>query len=392
MARAKIAYFSLPHRSYVNPTLPIVSVLVRRGFKLTYVTADRFSGEVSALGASIALCPRFDLAGIFKEWDEVADPFEHPFCRMATNILARFGQLFSDNRPDLIIYDAVSFAGRILATKWNIPAVCMGPDFALDRDAFTLQVPNPAFRQHCLDSSARADRFLQRHGVDSSGFIFHREGLNVYLLPKMLQLKGDVFGPEMFYAGRCIAERRTFGEWKAPDNGRPLVLVTTSTSFLEGPEHFKMCIEALSDLQWNVILSVGDGVDSALLDPLPPNVSVVQHVSHLKILPHASLLVCQGGSATVSEAAYNGVPMVVTTRGSLELEWMGENIVNLGIGIHLKNAEMTAEAIRGAALAVSHDVAMHQRVEEMRRVVCREPGAEEVVNRIEEYLEAVLCR
>ena len=60
MTNRHIAFFSVPYPPHVNPTLAIVSVLVRRGYRVTYVTSDTFAARVAALGAfEVVSCPIF---------------------------------------------------------------------------------------------------------------------------------------------------------------------------------------------------------------------------------------------------------------------------------------------------------------------------------------------
>jgi MGT family glycosyltransferase len=388
MKNIHIAWFSLPHPSHLNAALPIVSVLVRRGYRVTFVTSERFAERIKSLGAEFVACPSFDVNEMWDQQDVEKERHPHPFCRLAVRTLAQVTSFYEKQRPDLIVYDLVAFAGRILANRWSIPAVKCSPGFAFDRESIGLQISDPEYRQELLEDSAKADRFLMSHGIVESDFLFHREGLTIYLLPKPVQPGGNVYGGSFFYAGRCAAEQSYYGDWrKTHTDGRPIVLVATSTSYVQGPKYFKMCIEALSGLKWHVLLSIGDQGDPKTLSPLPPHFEIVQHTSHVKILPHVSLFVCLGGLITLSESMYHGVPLIATTLGFKELEWHGANIARLGIGVHVKGADPSAETVREAVIRLSEDARIAEKVTEMQRKVRREPGAEETVNRIEEYLE-----
>ena len=48
-----IAFVSLPAHGHVNPTLPVVAELVRRGWRVSYATAERFGPEVEKTGATL---------------------------------------------------------------------------------------------------------------------------------------------------------------------------------------------------------------------------------------------------------------------------------------------------------------------------------------------------
>jgi UDP:flavonoid glycosyltransferase YjiC (YdhE family) len=79
--------------------------------------------------------------------------------------------------------------------------------------------------------------------------------------------------------------------------------------------------------------------------------------------------------------------MVVTSHGAPELEWQAENLVRLGLCVHLKKLDTTVESIRTAAAHMTRDATVLGNIKQMRYSVLQEPGAEEASNRIEEYIE-----
>lgn len=76
---------------------------------------------------------------------------------------------------------------------------------------------------------------------------------------------------------------------------------------------------------------------------------------------------------TCAEAAYRGVPLIVTSHGFPEIEWQGGNIAELGVGVHLDKYKMTAPTLRAAAHHVLRDEAIRNRVSELKRCVRRSP-------------------
>jgi MGT family glycosyltransferase len=282
----------------------------------------------------------------------------------------------------------LALAGRVLAGKWSIPAIQTSPMFALDLEHLENQIPDAQFRKQELEFSRAAHLFVEQHGVVSNNAGFHEEKLNIHLFPKALQLPGNVFGSKYFYAGRCAAEQPCYGDWKNCSPDMPIVLVSNSTTYFRGSDFFRMCIEALSGLGWHVILSIGEQVDPESLGRLPPHVEVVQKTSNVRILPHLSLFICPGGIITQAEAAYHGVPLIAASQGFRELEWVSENIPRTGIGLHIKQADMSVAALREAAIHVFNDRSISDSVRRLRSTVRRDAGGEETVNRIEEYLES----
>jgi dTDP-L-oleandrosyltransferase len=245
-----------------------------------------------------------------------------------------------------------------------------------------------------IPSFNAADDFLRRHGTTPArDFLFHREGLNVYLFPKAIQPRAELLGEDCFHAGRLPGEQLHFGDWERTDTGeRPLVLVATSTTYLRGPEFFKMCMDALAGLSYHVVLSIGEYGDAKALGTLPTHVEIAQNSSHVQILRYASLAIGLGGIISTSEAAYHGVPTIALSCGYPENEWEQRCFEPLGTGTHLPKSEMNAENLRRAVVHVTEDAAIQRRVKALQQAVRREPGAEETVNRIEDYMETCLKR
>lgn len=381
MKNAHIAFVSTPIASCVNPTLPLVATLVRRGYRVTYATCDPFAPRVSQSGADVVTFGREALT--------VKVLSESAHCKLGLAALARIGELFGDSQPDMLIYDAVSLAGRVLAGRWNIPVAQTSSNFAFHRRYIDEQIPDPKFRQVVLGDSERADRFLRENGVASEGFVFHRERLNIYFIPKGIEPSAAALDSTCLHAGRCAGEQLGFGAWRRPaHDDKPLVLIAPSRSYVQGVDYYRMCIQALAPLGWRLVLSVDDDDDATSLSPLPERVEIVQRTSHTRILPYASLIVGMGGTAASAEAAYHGVPWLITSCGVRELEWVADNLARLGLGVHLRQSETNADSVRASAVRILSDAQLIDRVQRLRRAVLQEPGAEEAANKIEDCLHA----
>lgn len=383
MRNSHIAILGFPHQPHVHPILPIVSTLIRRGYRVTYVTSDLFASRVIELGAEVVLCPLY------------IDPNDNNrflnLFTLATRTLSEVTPFYENNIPNLILYDRAFFAGRVLSTRWSIPAITTSPVLAFEMaDVSKLDESSTKWRDKLLSYDRDANRFFERYGIREDNSFFHNERLNIYLYPRFYQLDCSAFDERFFYAGRCAAEQAYHGVWRTVNAGRrPLVLVSTSTAYAPVPDYFKMCIDALSGLHWHVLLALGDNIDPASFHPLPPHCEIVQHIPLIKVMPHVNLFVCLGGPISTTEALYHGIPLVMITHGHMDPEAYAENAVRLGIGIHLRKAETTVENIRQSALRVMEDQVIVDRVRQLQQLVRREPGAEDTANRIEEYLQQV---
>lgn len=365
----------------------MVHALVRRGYRVTYVTSAIFASDITTLGAEVLPCPSY------VELSQDGRIHQLDIFGLSDTIIYDVVPFYMKHRPDLVLYDRALFAGRILARRLNIPAITTFPGLAFNRADISLLSPSLRARRELeIQLSKSVEAFFGRYGIHAENSYFHEEKLNIYLYPKIYQLSGDLFGDNYFYAGRCAAERPYYGSWKSTKSGdRPIVVITKSTAYGPGPEYFKMCITALSGSEWHVLLVPGENFDSTTLGPLPPHFEIVQDVPQVQMLPHAHLLICAGGVVTATEAMYHGVPLLMVSQGNADLEAYSENAARLGIGIHLWRKETTAESIRAATRRILNDTTITNRVREVQKIVQREPGGEEAANRIEEYFGSVNC-
>jgi len=392
MRNARVIIFAVPRPVHVNPLLSISEVLVRRGFHVTCVTSDIFEPAVSAVGARVMRCPRLVTPNERStvnygslSCDEAVVDFEN----LARRTISRLTPFFENGRPDLVLYDSHSFAGLILASRHNIPAVHITTQLIFKADRFEEERETSEFAREMLNLNCYIDALFREQGVALLDAIFRKELLNIYLYAKDFQICNDSGAESAFYAPRCVAERPCMHTWRptyAPNV--PAVLVSASTTLVQNPDYYLMCAEVLSNLGWHVILAIGDNNNPAQFSQLPPNCEVSKNVPQVEIMPYVQLLVCLGGMTTTMEAMYHGVPLVMLTHGFNEGELYAGNVARLGLGIHLRSSPVTADNLRYAVLDIMTNREILRQVREMQLLIRRAPGAEEVVNRIEEFLES----
>lgn len=383
MSAKHIAFFPFPHHPHILPTLSFVSALTRRGYRVTYVAPDIFETRIKEAGGEAVISPRFiNMSGDGK-------PIYTPLFALTDQTIEGVTRFYEGNRPDLVIYDRACLAGRLLALRW-------GARMATSTSVLAFELASPEvlgesakkWRDVLMRSHQERDVFMSQRGVENANTFFHKEDLNIHLFPQIYQLAGSVFDERDFYAGRCAAELPCWATWQPKnERRRPTILVATSTAYIPGPQYFRMCIDALSDLQVHVILSIGDRMDASVLEALPPNFEVVQGIPQVKVMPYVDLFICKAGPASAAEAMYHGVPMLMITHGDIDPESYAENAERLGMGIHLRGKDITAAKLGAATSEMLERKTFLHRMKQLSRITRREAGGEETANRIEEYLE-----
>jgi MGT family glycosyltransferase len=372
-----IAFFNYPAHGHVNPTLPVVAELVERGHRVTYVVASQFADVVAATGASVL---SYDSV-VPKSWATVAIPAEITGDDIAKSMPAHFSEAvlpldaaekrFGDDRPDLMVYDSFGYAsGRLLARKWGIPSLLTATTLAANEQfspyaklAETMPAIDPAHPAFA-EYAAMVRETLDTHGmgeVTNDEFTGAAEDLTMVFVPGEFQPGFETFDERFAFVGPCLGNREHQGEWTPPESGLPVLLVALGSFGYENQAgFFRDCVTAFADLPWHVVLSLGELVKPEDLGPLPPNIEARSWVPQLSVLAHASAFVSHAGMGSTMESLSFGVPPVVVPRTG-EQELVGDRVAELGLGKVIPPAEVTAESLRAAVLALAEDAGTRKR-------------------------------
>jgi UDP:flavonoid glycosyltransferase YjiC (YdhE family) len=232
-------------------------------------------------------------------------------------------------RPDVVLSEITEFAGPIVAAKLGIPAVSVGIS-----------------QQGRSEAVAAASEVLP--ALDELGELVglppDPDGERILGLPYFTlvpeALEEPALRPERGawrFRDRDDAPPASVSTRFAPDDRRPLVYVTfgsVAPTMDLFPGIYRGAIDAFSALPVRVLVTVGRERDPDELGPVPDNVKVEGWVPQRDVMPHASAMVCHGGSGTVTMGLAAGVPMAVVPLFA-DQSWNAERIDAIGAGIAL---------------------------------------------------------
>jgi MGT family glycosyltransferase len=399
MKRRHVAIFTNLGNGHVYPTLGLCSELIKRGYRVTYATNEQYAARIHQTGAepvifSPAEFKACDIADVTeaRRGLPVLDPRWWPtyasivfpwFLNDATATLPQVERFYSRDTPDLVIYDRFAFAGRILARRLEVPSVqvsfCLAPyQNYLIRQNGVFLTPEPM-----LEFAKMLDSFLASHGIDEADNLCHIEKLNIYFLPRAFQHCGDWFDDRFCFVGACL-NRPFEPTWRDNSVGKPILLISGQSDGIDNG-YFRLFIDALSGLDYHVILSVGRHISDASLGVIPENFEVNRNRYHLEMLPRTALTICQVGLGTTLESIYYGVPLIAVPPDPFTEE-TAYRIAELGVGIHLPRHTMTVDVIREKVERALGDTSVADRVKHMQKVFKGSGGAPQAADRIEKFL------
>lgn len=352
-----IAVVSLGAFGHVNPTLSLVTELVRRGVRVTYFTTEQFRDVIAPTGARFVpvhswMAEQHDDPNANADGDGVSAVVPFLFLNEAGAFTEDILPVLREDRPDAVVHDFAGIAGTIVADALEVPNVILYPS-APSNAGYSAAAPFESVSpEHPLRKAAAelAQQYTERYHCRLLTLheIFDGKGdLNIVMLQKRFLPNYELFDDSYVFTGVQIGKRTAFGSWQAPDNGRPLLYSSLGTAFNNWPEYYPILFDAVRDLDINVFAALGAIKPESLKD-IPDNVEVGQMVPQLDILSQASVFITHAGMGGIGEAVYYGVPMIAIPQ-------MDEQALNarqietngLGVAFYDKNS-ITSESLRAA--------------------------------------------
>jgi MGT family glycosyltransferase len=114
---------------------------------------------------------------------------------------------------------------------------------------------------------------------------------------------------------------------------------------------FRSVIEGLSELDVDVLITIGFGKDPASLGPLASNTHVENYVPQSLLLPHCSAVICHGGAGSTLSSLARGLPLLILPQRADQYV-IGELVVAAGAGLLLAPPDVTPLSVRASVVAL----------------------------------------
>ncbi|MFE7277519.1 macrolide family glycosyltransferase [Streptomyces sp. NPDC057623] len=388
-----LAFLNIGMHGHINPTLPVVAELVRRGHTVIYHTSPAFRAEIEATGATVRLYP-----GDEQPLPDPPTPVTllESLASTAVRLLPAVLDDLRRDRPDLVVHDSSCLWGAVAARELGVPAASSFTTFAFDR-----HVPSPTRGSWDLLAAARgqprsvkgylrARRELHRRfdarGLPLVDLLNIRQPLNLVYTSRAFQPAVERFGPSYRFVGPSIGARPADPSFEADRLRDPVLYASLGTVFGAGPKLLRTFATALAPLAGTVIVSTGR-TDPGTLGPLPANVLVRRFVPQPEVLARAALFVTHGGMNSVNEAMYAGVPMLVVPQGA-DQPMTAARVVELGAGLSIRTQDVTKGSVRALARRLLHEPGFRTAATALKAAQHDAGGCRRAVDELERYVLA----
>lgn len=319
-----VLFLGLPSQGHINPTLGLVSELVRRGERVVYFASPAFKRELERAGAEV----RFYAADLDASLINLLPDAEY----IIDDIL---DQTDNETFEYLVHSDAFPFAGPIaqILQLPNIASMANG------------KVNAPGCGPH-PDYEKLKKRFTKKYGVslpeDPSALLGNTGVINLvytsrYFAGPPVNNNDDTFK----FVGPPVNDKDAGTDFPIKDDSNVLY-IDVKNQKLNG-----VFAEAFRDWNGKVVLEVDDDVN----EPFPDNFIVRSHVPHGKLLQHAAAAITQGN---ITDFIRHEVPFVSLPVGADQTA-LAQRAAELGATVVLDAKEINAAQLKRATTQVATD-------------------------------------
>jgi UDP:flavonoid glycosyltransferase YjiC (YdhE family) len=244
--------------------------------------------------------------------------------------------IMADVRPDIVIHETAELAGAIAAEVAGVPHV--EHSFGILRPAIVRAVASE------IVAPLAARRGVPNPGVGGSGGELYLD-----ICPPGIQRPeiAEVPNVQPLQPLGFDEDGAALPRWVGDLPARPTVYVTMGTVFNSATGVFASVLDGLRGEPINVIVTVGESGDPAVLGAQEANVHIERYIPQSLILPHCDLVVSHAGSGATIGALAAGVPMLALPQGADQF-LNAEAITRRGAGLRLLPRELTPSAVRDA--------------------------------------------
>ncbi len=398
---ATLVFWGFPGHGHVNPSLPIIAELVRRGERVYYYSLEEFQPAIESTGAEFrSYGEGFPLTARLSQMSSSAEKAY----TLALTIRWVFEQLLPKVRalqPDYVFHDAMAAWGGLSAQVLQVPSIGLQPSIAFNFRVILGFLPIFAamLRQRSVSHEKKQAKPNYQELLNEISQTYHLKKMSMFTLftqqstlmlvctSQLFQPFTSSFDPRRYaFVGPMLQTRSaapTF-PFEKLDEQRPLIYISLGTMVAHQADFFRMCLQAFAQSDWQIVMATGKSVAPEALGEIPANCFVQQYVPQLEILQRASLFVTHGGMNSVNEALAYDVPLVVIPQGA-DQPMVARRVTTLGAGKQLSSRNLSPEKLRRATEEVLAQPRYAQAAERVGESLRTAGGSQKAADEIQSF-------
>lgn len=395
MARAW--FFNIPYHGHINPTLPLIRELVRRGESITYFSIPAFAERIEATGAEYRA---YSAAQSFEQSRTVAHTVHVGglVAEATYDLLPEVLSSVEQEHPDYLLFDMSAPWGNIASRRFEIPAVASFPHLPFywrtvlsDRRVFRKMLgsvkPGYGYWRRLQKQTKKIVKDYKLRKLEDVNVLSSSAESNIVFSSRYFQPYQEHFDDTYHYVGPAINTNRQEDPITISKSGdQKLIYIAVGTVYEAKLQFLRNCLQAFSDDRYLVILSVGQAIDPAVFEPIPSNFTVAQYVPQLSILQQADVFITHGGMNSIAESVTYGVPMIVVPN-TLEQSINAARVEQLKAGLYLGPNQLSVENLQKSVIRILADPFASNGIQQVQNSFMEAGGVERAAEAIQTFKE-----
>lgn len=399
----------------VPPVLGVARRMIQRGHEVCVLSEPCLQNTIEAIGGKYIPFKKHFIRtdrtlDIIQDWN--AGPmnlatFDNVIVGPAKDVAAETMAAISATQADVVVADLMMIGSMIAAeamgkpcvTLFHMPEYLPGPNrppggFGLNpgkgmigrlRDRFLSSVFNRVTKPFLAEIN-RVRKLHDLAPMKSFADIYHQVDLRLLQTNKLFDFPIDPPPSNVRYVGPVLDDPDWAGELPfalAENTSNPLVVVSLSSTFQNQRQTLDNAILAMANLPVNGLVTLGPAMAKEVFNT-SSNVTVVPHVPHSKVFPHAKVVVTHAGHGTVMKALSHGLPLVCLPMGRDQTD-NAARIAYHGAGVKL-SAKAKPREIAQAIIQVLNNPEFARNAQRLQEEILKDMKANQAVFELENIL------
>lgn len=381
---SKVLFLSVPSHGHVNPTIGLVSELIKNGNEVIYFATAPFREKVEATGA-IYKQYLVDLDLFKPDVEGEEDPMFTVF-REGTNIIDDILAQTSNIQFDYIIHSTPFPFTAVFKQILKLPTISslgifLGlNDFLEHADAFPTP---PEYLELREKIKAKYNVTLPEKFVAT---MINLGGLNLVYSSRYFVPEHQLIENTYRFVGPPVFNRKEQSDFPFELlAGKKVIYISLGTVFSNfNHDLYQTFFDAFAGKDVTVVMAAYK-VDLSKFK-IPDNFIVRHYIPQLAILEHTDVAITHAGMNSISDLLYNNVPFVAIPLGADQPD-LAERTAALGATISLDHHTLTPGILQDAVERVLRDPSYSANMKKISDSFKAAGGYPKAVAYIDEYIK-----
>ena len=385
----KIVFFNIPAHGHTNPTLGVVKELIKNNHEVYYYSYEIMKEKIESTGAKFISCDKLDPQTKLTNDDKEKISKDVAFSinlivDMTLSLDDKILEEMKELKPDVIVGDSVAFWAKLIAKKLNIPFISSTTTFAFNKYSARVMKQDKIGLFNLIKSIPKINKSLNRlreKGYDVKSVLDiignDNDTSTIVYTSKYFQPYSETFADNYAFVGPILRDSTETIE----KSTIPTIYISLGTVNNNNDEFYKNCLEAFKDEKLNIILSVGEEFVIDSLGEIPDNFTIEKHTDQVAVLKITDVFITHCGMNSVSEALYNGIPLVLFPQ-TTEQKGVANRVKELNAGVFLENINNPTE-IKNTVMSILKNNELKESANKIKESFIKCGGAKEAAMFIE---------